>query len=545
MKRTSFPRLLISLLPAAFLGCTTVKYYPGNFVESLQHPTKFPEVFSANVQNIEEIASKNPLGNDEDVKITNVGENKNSSMHLIQVRENGEFQPHYHKRHDEVIYVKKGSGIATLDGTRYLIKSGSILQIPSRTVHKFINTGGEPFMAVSIFSPPFDGRDEKFIKEKRVVARGGKEEKRLAIKKSEKPSEQNQASSGETVAEEETQSAVAKSQKVAENIQEESLSEEMNSPMEKPPELPKKISSSERKKKQKGTIISETSSVNINDLHEKLTKLLQLKEEGTISADEYEEKKDALIRGGEIGALPETKGYTKKKISFEDEDVLQESEKPRITDREFSDKAANRMSGLFDEKEADVHKYSAQELPSEDNLKFLEEAKQEGFGAVEDLGNKVKDLTDAMKTKSAPAMSKGISTDDRISELKELYDQELITKEDYQHKLEEITSLQTGDSSLTIPSLEKGSDLSLSDTVTESEKVKDLKELYDQGLITKDDYNFKLKELIGDEKKIQPSDISSEKETENDKLAELKELKKEGIISEEDYEFKKSQLMGN
>lgn len=87
--------------------------------------------------------------------------------------------------------------------------------------------------------------------------------------------------------------------------------------------------------------------------------------------------------------------------------------------------------------------------------------------------------------------------------------------------------------------------MSLSDTVTESEKVKDLKELYDQGLITKDDYNFKLKELIGDEKKIQPSDISSEKETENDKLAELKELKKEGIISEEDYEFKKSQLMGN
>lgn len=360
----------------------------------------------------------------------------------------------------------------------------------------------------------------------------------------EKPSEQNQASSGETVAEEETQSAVAKSQKVAENIQEESLSEEMNSPMEKPPELPKKISSSERKKKQKGTIISETSSVNINDLHEKLTKLLQLKEEGTISADEYEEKKDALIRGGEIGALPETKGYTKKKISFEDADVLQESEKPRITGKEFSDKAANRMSGLFDEKEADVHKYSAQELPSEDNLKFLEEAKQESLVAGEDFGNKVKELADAMKTKSAPVTSKSISVDERVAELKELYDQELITKEDYQHKLKEITSLQTGDSSLTIPSHEKGSDLSLSDTVTESEKVKDLKELYDQGLITEDDYNFKLKELIGDEKKIQSSDISSEKETENDKLAELKELKKEGVISEEDYEFKKSQLMG-
>lgn len=251
MKRTSFPRLLISLLPAAFLGCTTVKYYPGNFVESLQHPTKFPEVFSANVQNIEEIASKNPLGNDEDVKITNVGENKNSSMHLIQVRENGEFQPHYHKRHDEVIYVKKEAELPHLMGQRYLIKSGSILQIPSRTVHKFINTGGEPFMAVSIFSPPFDGRDEKFIKEKRVVARGGKR-KKARDKKSEKPSEQNQASSGETVAEEETQSAVAKSQKVAENIQEESLSEEMNSPMEKPPELPKKSHLQKGKRNKRG-----------------------------------------------------------------------------------------------------------------------------------------------------------------------------------------------------------------------------------------------------------------------------------------------------
>ena len=95
------------LLSLTFIGCTTVRYYPANFVESLKHPTKFPEVYSSTVKNIEDLAEKNPLGKGEEVKITDVGENKNSSMHLVQVRENGELRPHYHKRHDEVVYVKR------------------------------------------------------------------------------------------------------------------------------------------------------------------------------------------------------------------------------------------------------------------------------------------------------------------------------------------------------------------------------------------------------------------------------------------------------
>ena len=129
------------------------------------------------MKNIEDVAEKNPLGEGEEVKITDVGENKNSSMHLVQVCKNGELHLHYHKRHDEVVYVKKGSGIATLDGTRYMVKPGSILQVPAKTVHKFLNTGGEPFVAVSIFSPPFDGRDEKELRRK---------ERQIALKEEEK-----------------------------------------------------------------------------------------------------------------------------------------------------------------------------------------------------------------------------------------------------------------------------------------------------------------------------------------------------------------------
>ena len=548
--KTHFTRIFIFLFSALFIGCTTVRYYPVNFIESLQHPTKFPEVFSSNVQNIEEIASKNPLGENEDVKITDVGENKNSSMHLIQVRENGEFHPHYHKRHDEVIYVKKGSGIATLDGTRYLVNSGSILQIPSKTVHKFVNTGGEPFIAVSIFSPPFDGRDEKSIKERRKSVRGGKEEKRLAMKKPEKIPEHNQKSSGEEVAEDEIQDTVAKSQRVAENKRNEYFPDEPDSTIEEPPELSKKNKISEKKKKSKELMTSEAPSIDIKDLHEKLTKLLELKEEGAISADEYEEKKDALMKGDDIGAIPESKGYAKKKIPLEDEEIIPQLVKPEAKDKDFSDETQNRTLGssdLTDETGPSVHEYSSKEevYSTDDKLKLLEEMKQEGLITDEDYANKKKELSGTIKAEPEAETSKSVSIEDRTAELKELFDQELITEEDYKHKLEQITSVSTKNSFADLASDEVKLNSMLSDSATENEKVKDLKELYDQGLITEDDYNFKLKELIGAVTKSPSTNISSEKGIENDKLAELKEMMDEGIISEEDYEFKKAQLLGN
>jgi len=532
------------------MGCTTVRYYPVNFIESLQHPTKFPEVFSSNVQNIEDIASKNPLGENEDIKVTDVGENKNSSMHLIQVRENGEFYPHYHKRHDEVIYVKKGSGIATLDGTRYLVNSGSILQIPSKTVHKFVNTGGEPFIAVSIFSPPFDGRDEKSVKEKKKAARGGKEEKRLATKKPEKVSEQNQKSSGKEGAEGEIQNTVANSQTVAENPRKEYLPEEVDSTTEEPPEISKKEKISGKKKKSKEIKTSDVPSIDIKDLHEKLTKLLELKEEGAISAEEYEQKKDTLMKGEDIGALPESKGYAKKKIPLEDEEVIPQLVKPGARDKDFSDETQDRTPGasnVADDTYPSTYEYSSKEQvhTTDDKLKLLEEMKQEGLITDEDYANKEKELSSTTKTEPESETSKSIPLEERVAELKDLYDQKLITEDDYKHKLKEITSVSTKNSLSDLSSDNGKPDSMLSDSTTEDEKVNDLKELYEQGLITADDYNFKLKELGGAEIKSPSTHSTSEKGLENDKLAELKEMKDEGIISEEDFEFKKAQLLGN
>jgi len=494
-------RFVFPLLSLAFIGCTTVRYYPANFVESLKHPTKFPEVYSSTVKNIEEVAEKNPLGEGEEVKITDVGENKNSSMHLIQVRENGELYPHYHKRHDEVVYVKKGSGIATLDGTRYMVKPGSILQVPAKTVHKFLNTGGEPFVAVSIFSPPFDGRDEKRIKEKRKADRIKKEEKRLAMKKPEKVTKEKDTSVTKESGEGKEINSAAKSEEVAENKVKASVPDESNTEdeHEKASVPARKSTSSKGKKKSKKTETPvEEPEININDLHEKLTKLLDLKEEGTISASEYEEKKDALIKGRDIGELPEPKAPAKKKAPIEEEPLgvqeehIQPEEEHIPADENVSHEEQDaqlntpRLSGETEPAVGEVETEEKMQQSDDDKLKILEEMRQEGLITEEDYDSKKNKLADITEEKPASMPSENIVEDEKVKELKELYNEGLITEEDYKHKLNELSSSQPEN----------------------------------------------------------PIPAPSKKETEDDKLSELNELREQGLISDEDYEFKKTQLMG-
>ncbi|HHT9137688.1 MAG TPA: SHOCT domain-containing protein [Candidatus Wunengus sp. YC60] len=492
-------RFVFPLLSLVFLGCTTVRYYPTNFIESLKHPTKFPEVYSSTVKNIEEVAEKNPLGKDEEVKITDVSENKNSSMHLVQVRENGELHPHYHKRHDEVVYVKKGSGIATLDGTRYMVKPGSILQIPTKTVHKFLNTGSEPFVAVSIFSPPFDGRDEKRIKEKRKADRVKMEEKRLAMKKPEKVTEVKNVSVAKESGDREEKKPAFKPEKVSEKPVNEALQDELNTVEENEktsvPARRSPTSEGKKKKAKKTSVPAEKPAINISDLHEKLTKLLELKEEGTISASEYEEKKDALIKGEDIGELPEPKAPTKKKTPIEEEPIVEKAEEEHIPadesiTHEDQDAQLN-TPALSGETEPSVHEVESEEKApqSEDKLKMLEEMRQEG----------------------------------------------LITEEDYESKKSKLTGISE-ERPASVPSENTVEDKS------EDERIKELKELYSEGLITEEDYKHKLNELSG----ANPQDLipaPDKEEVENDKLSELNKLREEGVISEEDYEFKKAQLM--
>jgi len=566
-------RCVLPLVALILVGCSTATYYPPNFVESLKHPTKFPEVFTFNVQNIEEVIEKNPLGENEEVKITDVGENKNSSMHLIQVRANGEIQPHYHKRHDEVIYVKKGSGIATLDDTRYVVKPGSILQVPLKTVHKFLNTGDETFVAVSIFSPPFDGRDEKKIKVKKKRERAAVEEKRLVVKKPETNeieedtyavNEYRPTKPRVVPPEPYTEKRIA-SANVPEPVYED-LSTEVETPS--PPIPQKKLSSSEGKKKSKKESRVEGSPVDIKSLHENLTKLVALKEEGSITAAEYEQKKDLLVKGGDIGPLPEPRGYRRKRqLALEDdetlmrqlEDAYQNPAKTKSNARE----ALAKVAPPPHKKELVVPEIPPEEnnLTPEDKLQTLDEMLQEGLITYEDYNGKREALVGVPEKsiREPPEEAKSITeeesltppadstclSDEKAKDLRELYNEGLITEEDYQHKLGELLSTQTKPPLLQNPSVEKIPATSASKASLLGEKTQELRALYDEGLISDEDYRHKLGELLSTQTQHPPSTNPSKKGIDSGKLLELDEMRDEGIISDEEYNFKKAQLLGN
>jgi len=543
--------LFLSILTG--IGCTTVRYYPVNFVESLKHPTKFPEIFDFAVENIEEMAEKNPLGDDEYVKIKDVGENRNSSMHLIQVRRDAEILSHYHKHHDEILYVKKGRGIAILDGTRYMVKAGSILQVPSKTVHKFLNTGDETFMALSIFSPPFDGRDKKILEEEKKVDRGARREKRLAGKKPKKNKDKEKENVVSDKEKQASNEAIIATPETLETSEEENASkinhERITDTIEEQEPL-----HTRKQKASKKEIKPEKPPANIMELHEKLTKLLQLKESGTISASEYEKLKDKLILGKDIGELPEPTKYAQKEELPFDEDALNAveeysnkteenaSDSTFYTDR-YSPGTQDNDSQQYTYPDNDTHDnkyYTYEETEKEETaeiapktetysreqkLQMLEEMRLEGLISKKDYEQKKFELTGTIEDDAGFPSQRNVSENEKLKELEELYNEGLITEEDYALKYKELTKQQN--SAMTRDN----------NRFHKNEKVEELKELYHKGLITEENYHLKYKELTGQS--------ISQNRYENERLSELQRLLEEGKITKEDYEFKKALLSGD
>ena len=155
--------LIVSASVLAVCGCMGAKK-SGEFVESLRNPTSFPEVFLPEIKYIDDIVEEKNLAEDENVMIIPLGNDKSTSVYLFQMRQGAEMDTHSHKAHDEILYVKQGSGIIALDGSRHIVKEGMIVMIPRKTVHKYMNTGKETSITVSMFSPPFDGKDIKVFK---------------------------------------------------------------------------------------------------------------------------------------------------------------------------------------------------------------------------------------------------------------------------------------------------------------------------------------------------------------------------------------------
>ena len=94
---------------------------------------------------------------------TPLAEGRHASAALIQTRR--AIPPHYHARHDEIVFVWEGQGKMRLGDEEILVEKGSLIFVPEGTVHSFLPVDEAGAAVVSVFSPPFDGKDRVFIDE--------------------------------------------------------------------------------------------------------------------------------------------------------------------------------------------------------------------------------------------------------------------------------------------------------------------------------------------------------------------------------------------
>jgi mannose-6-phosphate isomerase-like protein (cupin superfamily) len=94
------------------------------------------------------------------VTTVEVGRHRSASVHHLRVAEG--VKPHVHREHDEQVVVLAGEGTVRLGDSSQEVSAGSVVVIPRGTVHSLVVTG-PAVEVVSVFSPPFDGKDRHFV----------------------------------------------------------------------------------------------------------------------------------------------------------------------------------------------------------------------------------------------------------------------------------------------------------------------------------------------------------------------------------------------
>ena len=148
---TKSPKFNLPLISTAVLcmlaGCTP---FQSSYV-FLQYDKELRQADMARV------VAENPLGPNENIKMTTLGQGQGTSHHVVQIR--GRESPHLHNAHDGTVILVRGRGYLVMDKLRITLTAGDIAHIPRGVPHYYVNTDLEPTVAFVIFAPPFDVKD--------------------------------------------------------------------------------------------------------------------------------------------------------------------------------------------------------------------------------------------------------------------------------------------------------------------------------------------------------------------------------------------------
>jgi quercetin dioxygenase-like cupin family protein len=118
---------------------------------------------STEMVNLIDLAQQKNLDTIAGLNITQVASGKNASVNLVMGPPGSILKMHYHRYHDEITYCIKGQAAMNVSGKELMIKVGDLMYIPALTLHGSEVTGNETLQLISIFAPPFDGKDRIYV----------------------------------------------------------------------------------------------------------------------------------------------------------------------------------------------------------------------------------------------------------------------------------------------------------------------------------------------------------------------------------------------
>ncbi|MDD2755698.1 MAG: cupin domain-containing protein [Methanothrix sp.] len=118
---------------------------------------------STEMVNLIDLAQHKNLGTLAGLNITPVASGKNASVNLVMGLPGSILKMHYHRYHDEITYCIKGQAAMNVSGKELMVKVGDLMYIPALTLHGSEVTGNDTLQLISIFVPPFDGKDRIYV----------------------------------------------------------------------------------------------------------------------------------------------------------------------------------------------------------------------------------------------------------------------------------------------------------------------------------------------------------------------------------------------
>ena len=126
-------------------------------------PIKAADTTEQIVKQIDEILKENPLKPGEKAQTIKIAEDNTITLLVLRVTEGVEVKRHVHKTHDEIVYIIKGTGQLLVNDKWVDIKPGTLHFNPMGKVHSVKNTGKEPVVVISLFTPAMKEPDRHFV----------------------------------------------------------------------------------------------------------------------------------------------------------------------------------------------------------------------------------------------------------------------------------------------------------------------------------------------------------------------------------------------